>query len=144
DQAVDIAGTPGETYLRSRGITGPIPGCVKFLDDARVGEHGVVGILTARGRIVGTQLGFIDPAGRKTTVPPYRRRFMLQKAPDAAFVLEYDGMNTVVCEGLEDMASIAMLGHPARIIGLPGIGTLKHLPVQRGAQLVVVRDGDES
>lgn len=51
--------------------------------------------------------------------------------------------DTLVVEGLEDLLSLAELGRAARLVGLPGIGTLRHLPVKEGERITVFRDGDE-
>jgi hypothetical protein len=149
DQLVPAEGTPVETYLRSRGIAGPIPSFVKHLPDARLGESGVAALLTADGRVVGAQVGYIDLAGRKSLVVPTRRRFMVEKAPAAVFKLLGDppvadpAAPMLIGEGLEDMLSLLEMGWPGRVIGLPGGGTLKHVPAQPGEKIIVVRDGDE-
>jgi putative DNA primase/helicase len=145
---IEPAGTPAETYLRSRGISGELPSSVRYLPDARIGEGAVAGILTSHDRVVGVQLGYLDPDGRKSTVAPSRRRFMLERASDAVFELATQSgvtdmlADTVVVEGLEDALSISELGRPWRIVGLPGIGALKHLSVKRNERVIVVRDGD--
>lgn len=43
DKLVDPMGTPAEGYLLSRGITGPLPDCVRFLPHARCGEGALAG-----------------------------------------------------------------------------------------------------
>ena len=145
---VDPGGTPAEIYLQSRGITGPLPDFVKYWPNARCGEGAVVGLLSARGRVVGLQAGYIDPDGRKSTIWPYRRRFALEKAPDAVFEIPRPNAATdllgdaLVTEGIEDVLSLAELGRAMRIVGLPGIGTLAHVPVRKGERIIVVRDGD--
>jgi hypothetical protein len=63
ERAVDPAGTAAD-YLRSRGITGTLPPCIKFVPDARIGEGALVGILTSHGRDVGGVLTYLDPLGR--------------------------------------------------------------------------------
>ncbi len=46
-QLVEVIGTPGETYLRSRGLEPPYPDCVRFLERTdRTGEGAVVAVLT--------------------------------------------------------------------------------------------------
>ena len=95
------------------------------------------------------QLGYLDPDGRKSTITPNRRRFALEKAPDAVF--EFPKPNdatdlladTLVVEGLENALSLAELGRSVRIVGLPGIGTLQNLPVRKGEKILIVRDGDK-
>jgi hypothetical protein len=76
---VPAAGTTAEVYLRSRGIAGPIPDLIRYLPDARAGEGAIAALLTARERLVGVQVGYLDPEGRKSLVTPIRRRFMLEK-----------------------------------------------------------------
>src|SRR5271165_1507430 len=141
-KAVDPLGTAAEVYLRSRGIAPPYPACVKFLPHARCGEGAIVGLLTAGGQVVGCQIGYLDPDGRKSTIPPFRRRIMVEKAPCAIFDIR-NGLSgpLLACEGIEDSISLAKLGRFA-VIGLPGIGTLPHLPFGKGQQITVVRDGD--
>lgn len=72
--AVPVEGTPGEAYLRGRGLEPAYPECVKFLPEARTGEGALVGQLTAHDRVVGVQLTYLDPVGRKSLVLPVRRR----------------------------------------------------------------------
>ena len=149
ENLVDVAGTPAETYLRSRGIAGPIPDFIKYRPHARCGEGAIAVPLQARDRVVGLQLGYLDPDGRKSTITPNRRRFALEKAPDAVF--EFPKPNdatdlladTLVVEGLENALSLAELGRSVRIVGLPGIGTLQNLPVRKGERILIVRDGDK-
>jgi hypothetical protein len=50
---------------------------------------------------------------------------------------------TLICEGLEDALSLAMLGI-GPVIGLPGVAALKHLELPKVADVVVFRDGDEA
>jgi hypothetical protein len=88
DEAGDALGTPAETYLRSRGLEPPYPSCVRFLEDARLGESALVGILTtADGEEAGVQLGYLDPAGCKSTIQPIRQLFLIdkEKAKQGAF-----------------------------------------------------------
>jgi putative DNA primase/helicase len=142
EQLIDALGTPAETYLRSRRLDPPYPACVAYLPNARIGEGAVVGKLTTNSRIVGFQLTYLDPDGRKSVCEPLRRRFMLETAPAAAFQVPGTG-GTLVAEGLEDMLSLAALRRPEQLIGLPGIGSLQHLKMSKGDHVVVVRDGDE-
>jgi hypothetical protein len=144
DAMVDVIGTPAEAYLRSRRLDAPYPG-TGYLPNARCGEGGFVGILTSHDRIVGVQVLYIDPDGQKSTVEPKRRRFMLEKAPDAVFLMPYTGENTEVdiCEGLEDALSVYRYGkRRCRIIAVPGAGVLCHLKFAKGTKVLVVRDGD--
>jgi putative DNA primase/helicase len=87
---VPLAGTPGEANLRSRGLVIPPDGVAAYLPRARLGEGALVGMLRrSDGRVVGSQLTYIDPVGAKSALPPRRNRFMTELNPlmrqDAAF-----------------------------------------------------------
>jgi putative DNA primase/helicase len=142
---VEPTGTPAEAYLRSRGITIALPPCVKFLPNARTGEGALVGVLTSHGRIVGLQVGYLDAIGRKSVVPPQRRRFNLESAPDAIFELRAGGGPiTVGAEGLEDgLSTLQATSNPStRVLAVPGVGGFQHLSVKTDDNFVIVPDGD--
>jgi hypothetical protein len=151
DNSIPIEGTPAADYLASRGVHGTYPDCVRYFPGARTGEGALVGVLQSHDRVVGIQLTYIDPMGRKSLVEPARRRFMLEKSPDAVFEIysapsgkvkdiRYD---LIVAEGLEDGLSIAALQRPCRVIALPGVGTFRHVVVKKGDRVLVVCDGDD-
>jgi Protein of unknown function (DUF3631) len=150
-RAVAVEGTPGEIYLRSRRLEPPYPfDTVRLLPDARVGEHALVGILRANGRITGLELRFITADGsakshRRITV----QRWNLEKAADAVFELpapeKLDNPTTdlAIFEGLPDLlSSQALYARNFKCIGLPGIGALQHIKVARGTKVTVVKHGD--
>jgi hypothetical protein len=151
DKLMDPAGTRAISYARSRGIEiedfSKLP--VKFLQFARAGEGAIAGILTSHGRVVDVQLGYVDARDQKSLVSPVRRRFNLEKASDAVFALPAPAgvtdmlADTIICEGLEDFLSVVGMNRPWNLIGLPGIGTMRHLSVKNGERVVVIRDGDE-
>jgi hypothetical protein len=144
DSLGDVIGTPSETYLKSRRLDPPYP-ATGHIPYARSGEAGFAGILTSHDRIVGLQVLYITPTGEKSTVQPQRRRFMLEKAPDAVFAMPHSGASTdvCICEGLEDTLSIYRYGkRRCRVIGLPGIGTLRNLKFPKGTKVTIVKDGD--
>jgi Protein of unknown function (DUF3631) len=146
DRLIDVTNTPAEAYLRSRKVETPFPDCVKFLQHARDGECAIVGILTSHGRITGIQVGFLDLDGRKTPLATKRKRYNLERAPDAAFEIPSPGENTtdaIVAEGLENALSIYRFAkRRCRIVGMPGIGTLRHLKFPPGTRVTVFRDSD--
>jgi hypothetical protein len=140
----DPHGTVVETYLRSRRIEPPFPDCIKIFRNARVGEDALAAILTARGRIVGIELTYIA-TGQKSTVAPQRRTFKREALPDAIFDIPSPGDSTeiVIAEGVPDMGTVYRWGKcRCRIIGLPGIGTLRHLRFPKGTKITVVAQGD--
>ena len=78
-QLVEVTGTPGETYLRSRRLEPPYPTCVRFLERTdRVGEGAVVAALTDEdGESVALQLGYVDARGARSTIEPARKLWPL-------------------------------------------------------------------
>src|SRR6516165_2942667 len=143
---VDIYGTPAERYLRDvRRIDAPYPSDFKYVEDARTGEGALLVPLYVEERVVAVQLIFLDREGRKSTVAPVKQRFALEHAPDATFVMPYEGDSTdvVFCEGVEDALTVYRYGAlRCRVLGLPGIGGLRHQKFPEGTKVIVVADGD--
>jgi Protein of unknown function (DUF3631)/Toprim domain len=151
-EMVPIDGTPGGMYLNSRGITGEWPtSLVGYVaDDDREGAGAIVGVLTdANGFAAGVQLGYLDAAGHKVELGgAERRRFIIDhEASGMRFwwrPTDVDaGMPLFICEGLENLLSLAMAYPTAEVIGVPGIGAMRHLPSFAGRDLLVFRDGDD-
>jgi hypothetical protein len=153
ERMVPAEGTVAEQYLRSRGLPPPYPDCVRFIEEARSGESALVALLTAFERVVGVQLTCLTPAGKKSLRRPLRVRLNLEKAPSAVFriparpeasagpidkVADY-----IAAEGIEDAVSLWQLGRAVTVLGLPGVGTLRHLELTKGSRVVVVKDGDQ-
>ena len=148
---LDPAGTPAERYLFSRGINGPLPGCIRYLPmgpACRVGECAVVGILTARRRPVAFQRGNLTLDGQKSVLSPVKQRFNLECTEGAVFEVRAASNVTdiaadaIIVEGVENALSLAMLDRTFRVVGLAGIATLRSVPVKRGERIVVFRDSD--
>jgi putative DNA primase/helicase len=154
DKAGPIAGTDGERYLISRGLgPAPYPLDLKWLLDARTGEGAIVVELVASGRTVAILITHVDALGCKSTVIPSRCRLNIEPNQPGA-IIEIAAAtpgatdivaDTIICEGLEDGLSLALVKSPAqRIVVLPGIGTLRHIPVGEDERVIVFRDGDPS
>jgi hypothetical protein len=121
---------------------------------ARSGEHALVGLISREdGEVIGVQLGYLDPFGNKSTVPPARNSFYLEtdraKRSDGLFRIpansgdtELPGV-TLICEGVEKAIAVHMAFPANAVLGMPGLGRLKHIPPIKG-EVVVVRDGDAS
>jgi putative DNA primase/helicase len=141
--AQDPLGTVTETYLNGRELYAPFPPCVRHLANARLGEDAVVGTLTARGRIVGVQVGYIGPSGAKTTLPPKRRRFILERGLPGYFdIQDGDPRDPIaLAEGLENSMSLRQVW-PHRVWGIPGIAALTKLDATATDSFVIFRDGD--
>ena len=150
--AVPIDGTDGERCLDGRGLgRAPYPLPLKWLPDARPGEGAIVAELVASSRTVGVLITYVDALGAKSVHRPNRRRFNLEPCPGAVMSITPSAMgavdivcDTVIVEGLENLLSIARVRQPAwRLVGLPGIGVLRHLqPARKGERIIVFRDGD--
>jgi hypothetical protein len=128
----------------------PYPPGIYWLADARLGESALVGKLTdATGEFVGVQLGYLDPSGRKSVVPPQRQMFLTDKeaARQGAFRIRVPGpvegvAELIVVEGLEDALSVTQAGAGREVIGIPGVGRFWQFALPSGASVVVFRDGD--
>lgn len=133
-------------YLRSRGLEPPYPECLKFLDNARIGESALVAVLYDSGRIVGVQVTYLTPMGEKSLVEPVRRRWNLEKAPGAVFLIEPligdPSTPLAFAEGVENALCLRVV-HNGQLFGVPGIGFLQHVKVSKGRKVVLFRDGDE-
>ena len=153
-------GTAAALYLESRALPGPWPADMRFLPNARTGEGGIIGLLTAHGRVVGLQIGYLTPTGTKSLKLPQRRRFNLEKAECGVFAFPprdadatplCDGGTLILTEGLENALSTGMACPAATVWGLPGIGVLKSLDVDAlkvlltgKGRCIVFRDGKDA
>ena len=150
ERSVPAEGTLAEVYLRGRALPPPYPDCVRFVPDVRVGEHAIIGGLSAHGRTVGVQCGFLTPDGRKTPLPSPRKVYYLERdaGPKGLFAIqapEATGTATlVVAEGLEDGLALTLATVAPWIVALPGIGGLMHLDVPPGTPVTMFRHGDET
>jgi hypothetical protein len=148
-EAESVDGTVAETYLRSRGLAPPYPDAVKCLRDARTGEGALVGLLCARGVVVGAQVTYLDPLGRKSLRTPVRQTFIADPGRGrGVFFVVQEGADKngviMIGEGMEDGLSLRACGRMEAIIAVPGISRLQHLDARRGQRFLVVRDGDAS
>jgi hypothetical protein len=136
---------PAWKYLESRRLEPPFPGDLRFRPYARCGECSLVAILRSQGRIAGVLEAYLDPDGRKSSVEPVRRRFMLEKAADAVFEIPSPGENkeVITCEGVENALATYRFGkRRCRIIGMPGIHILRRLKFPPGTRVTIFRDSD--
>jgi hypothetical protein len=144
----EITGTPAERYLRQvRRIEPPFPDGIKWWPDARTGEGAILFDLTWNGRVVGCQVGYLDPDGNKSTVLPQRRKLMLERSPGAHFPIPASTLDaeTIIACGVEDALAIRRYMRrttPIRVIGLPGDGVLRHIRINKGDVVTLCRDAD--
>jgi putative DNA primase/helicase len=168
NEMVDIEGTPGEDYLvRERGLAAPWPSGLGYWPTARSsqGEGALVASLTDQaGKVVAVHLVFLDPRGRKSTVPPMKQIFRLTsreaavgafyringEAPDPLSDPPADPTDpehlhhtVLVAEGIEDALAVHIASPYSTVLGMPGVGRLKFLTEQLTGLTIVVRDGDQ-
>jgi DNA primase len=139
--AVPIHGTPAETYLRSRGITCPLPDTLRY---SRVvyGKRGpvypclVAAVTDLSDNLIGIQRTFLnDPGTGKASVP--KPKLSLGRIRGGSIRLGPVGSELVLCEGIEDGLTLQqMLGIPTWVAA--GIDNLKALELPLPVRSVVV------
>jgi hypothetical protein len=157
DKMQPLEGTGSEAYLISRGLPGPYPeGLLGHLPHARLGESALVAKLTdAAGDVLGVQLGYLAPGGKKSALIPQRSLFWITldseerqaglfripPAPRTGGEGAALPDTTLLCEGVEKALAIHMAFPGTPVLGVPGIGRLSRIPPIKGIALIV-RDGD--
>ncbi len=146
-EAQPVCGTPGETYLRKRGITCPLPSTLRHLD--RCWHPAAKRVPALIGYVGGTDTFAvhrtylrIDGAG-KTDLSPSKA--MLGATKGGAVQLSDASGRLVVTEGIETGLSLlsGLLDGPATVwaaLSASGMKSL-HLPDHPG-ELVIAPDGD--
>jgi putative DNA primase/helicase len=163
ERAQPLHGTSSAIYLAQRGLVEPYPaGLLAHLTNARLDESALVARLTRPdGTVIGVQLGYLDPHGRKSALLPQRRLFWIEpdrekhreglfRIPPSAVTVDADNgsdqtealaATTLICEGVENGLALHMAFPRATVLGIPGIGWLRFIAPING-DVVVVRDGD--
>lgn len=140
-----ITGTHGETYLRGRGITGPLPETLRWLPDTYHGPSGqycsaMIANVTPTG---GVHRTFFTKKGQRLVKSA---KMMLGPCGGGAVRLSETTGPLVVCEGIETGLSLlsGLLDGPHTVwaaLSTSGIKGLT-LPPRPGA-LVIATDGDD-
>lgn len=128
DATVSIDGTPAEAYLRSRGITMPLPHTLRFARIAppKIDGNGLlaangpaplpalVAIVTdPAGQLVGVQRTYLTEGGRKAATTPTESdpkpkvKYSLGHVIGGAIQLGPPAASMLVTEGLEDGLTLA-------------------------------------
>jgi hypothetical protein len=147
-RAVPAAGTRGEQYLTGRSLPPPYPDWILFCEDVRCGEDGLVVLLHAHETTVGIQVTYLDATARKSLIEPVRRTYFIDHERGPAGVFEYvpdtrdAALSELICEGTEDMLSLAKAFPKHRVTGVPGVHGITKLAVAKGESFVICRDGD--
>jgi hypothetical protein len=125
------------------------------LGHARHGEAALVAAFTNEaGTIGGVQLGYLTPGGRKSSLSPPRAQFWIEPdreqrrgylfriAPVPSVVDNSLSGVTLVAEGIEKLLAVHAAFPGCTVLGLGGIGRLRHIPPIAG-DVLIVRDGDK-
>lgn len=146
-QSVPAAGTPAETYLRSRAIVGPIPETLRFHPQAwHEPEHRALPAMVARvdlgGEPVAVHRTYLSADGRKAAIDSNKR--MLGPTKGGAVHLTKGGARLLLGEGIETtLSAVAGIGEACgawatlSTSGMIGV----QLPSRPG-DLIVAADAD--
>lgn len=142
--AKPITGTPGEAYLRGRGITCELPDTLRWLPDEFHGPSGtfvaaMVGLIEPSGAIHRT---FFDKQGQRL---PGTCKMMLGATRGGAVMLSQGAGPLVVVEGIETGLSLlsGLLSGPATVWAALSTSGMKGIELPRSAgELIVAVDGD--
>lgn len=143
--AVPISGTPGQAYLRSRGITMALPDTLRFArlryPQEQVKRPALVAaVCDPAGDLTGIQRTFLTEDGRKADVNEVK--LSLGRVAGGAIQLGPPAASLVVTEGLEDGLTLAQaLGRPVWVAA--GTSMLPRMELADVTQAVVIgADGD--
>jgi DNA primase len=151
--AVPIAGTTADLYLASRGISGSVPGSLRFGHVPRWYDHAsnregprLAAMLAAcqdvDGRITGLQRLYLDRQGRKRFART--PRLSLGQIRGGALRLGPEAHSIMLTEGIEDGLSLMRMHVGTTVWVALGAGNLPHVrlpPIVR--HVVVAADADE-
>ncbi len=147
-KAIPASGTLAETYLRSRGITIPVPASIRFLPDARHKATGlnlpamVAGVQDHAGRVVAIHRTFLSLDG--TAKAGVRQpKMSLGPVAGGAVRLGLAGRELAICEGIESALSFQQATGITTwaALSVPGVRSLA-LPKEISA-VVLGPDGDD-
>ncbi len=141
-------GSPVEDYLRSRGITRPIPHTIRYhpaLKHPDIGQHLpalVAAVADAARKVTGIQRIFLTMDGRKA--PLTRPKLALGTLRGSAVRLAPTTDRVWLTEGIEDgLAVMQMMGEPAwAVLGTSGFKSVE-LP-ENIKQVILAPDGDDA
>jgi hypothetical protein len=140
-----IAGTKGETYLRGRGITCPLPASLRWAPDAFHGPTARwLSAMVADVSTGGVHRTFFEKTGQRIE---RNAKMMLGPCSGGAVALSEGPSRLVACEGLETGLSLlcGLLDAPATVwaaLSTSNMRTLR-LPEEPG-ELIVAADRDDS
>lgn len=147
--AGSAAGTTAEAYLRSRGITVPVPDSVRFAM-LPLGRRAAMPTLVAAvsaldGSVHGIQRTFLsaDPIG-KAALPEGKAKFSLGRVRGGAIRLGPAAASLIVTEGLEDgLSLLQQLGRPVWVAAGASMLPAMQLPAVTRS-VIIGADNDEA
>ncbi len=140
----DLAGTPAEAYLRSRGIIiASPPPALRFLANAHDHYGALVALATdADGAVHAVQQIYVTDDGRKAPLKVQKRTNKARDGwSDVAAVRLPGTKPLVLAEGVESALSVWQATGQETWACL-GISNIARAPVPNGTSIVVARDGD--
>ena len=138
-----IAGTPAETYLRSRGITMTPPDCIRYRRCAS-GKYGALVALATdeAGVVLAVQQIYLTDDGQKAPVKVVKRTNKAVDGWSERAVVRLPGLAPpILCEGVENAVSIWRATGRETWACL-GISNIARAPVPSGKPLLIAGDGD--
>ena len=146
--AQPVAGTPAESYLRTRAINIAIPDSIRFAR-LRYGKSGpehpvlVGAVASVDDKLVGIQRTYLNAAGTgKAAVP--KPKLSLGRVSGGAIRLAPCARSLVVCEGLEDGLSLQQ-GLGVAVWVAAGASMLPNMLFPPGVQSVAIGgDADDA
>jgi putative DNA primase/helicase len=152
-ESVDIMGTPGETYLNSRGITGQLSPALRYhlaaplgYDTAAITHPAVVALVRdARGKACGLHVTAIKADGTGKALVPNPRRMFGEIHGHAVQLLPVDHDNALaVAEGIETALSFEALAGVPTWAALSATGLKGFEPPPGVTHLIIAADGDKA
>jgi len=142
-------GTPVEAYLRSRGITIPVPVSIRYLPDARhkatnlILPAMVAGVQGPDGTVTGIHRTFLRGDG-KAKAAVSNARMMLGVCAGSAVRLALAGRKLAVCEGIESALSFQQATGIATWAALSAPGVRSLMLPKEILEAVLGPDGDHA
>lgn len=142
-QSGPAQGTPAEVYLRSRGITMPLPQSIRYRDGAMRQYGALVGLATDdAGEVLAVQQVYLTSSGEKAPVHPAKRTNKAVEGWAERSAVRLPGRAPVIlCEGIETALSLCQATGQETWACL-GISNIAKAPLPEGAEVIVARDGD--
>jgi hypothetical protein len=150
EETAPAPGTVVERYLRSRGITLPIPASLRYHPKLYHSETGryFSGMVAARtgpqGNLLAIHRTYLTDSGRKAAIDPDRKDLGVQRHRGTGILLAPIAEEMLVGEGIETVLSgMQMSGIPGIACGVAkGLEGLLLPPVVRRVRVLI--DGDDA